>query len=170
VTRRICAKLEAGLERSLARDITVAALVERYREAMSDIESAIAMPAVARRGHSMRRASKFMREHLGEPLSLASVARIAGFAPNRFSKLFKQTYRTTYERYLLRLRVDCAKQVLCTTSIGVEAVGEGVTGTRESASRAHSAACPHVHRSALHGALEASSSGPHHGVRVELFF
>jgi AraC-like DNA-binding protein len=116
-------EISAGLERSLARDITVAALVERYREAMSDIESAIATPAAARRGHSMRRALKFMREHLGEPLSLAGVARIAGFAPNRFSKLFKQTYKTTYERYLLRLRVDYAKQVLCTTSIGVEAVG-----------------------------------------------
>jgi AraC-like DNA-binding protein len=122
-------EMSSSLERSAAEDTTVTALVSRYRQVISDIEAAVATPTLARHGRSMRRALAFMREHAGEPLSLASVARVAGFAPDHFSKLFKRTEGTTFENYLLGLRIEHAKLMLGRTSLHVEGVS-GLCGFR----------------------------------------
>jgi AraC-like DNA-binding protein len=115
-------EMSSSLERSAAEETTVTALVTRYRQVVSDIEAAVATPTLARHGRSMRRALAFMREHAGEPLGLTSVARVAGFAPDHFSKLFKRTEGTTFENYLLGLRIEHAKQMLGSTSLHVEGV------------------------------------------------
>jgi AraC-like DNA-binding protein len=116
-------ELMAGLERSALEEATVTALVARYRQAVLGIEASIARPGAARHERSVRRATAFVRGHLGEPLSLQSVARVAGFAPGHFSKLFKRAENTTFEEYLLRLRLEHAKQLLNGTSLNVQGVG-----------------------------------------------
>jgi AraC-like DNA-binding protein len=115
-------ELWSAIERSVAEEGTVTALVARYRQLVSDIERAMQNPTGARHERNVERALRFMREHLGEPLTLPQVARAAGFAPDYFSKLFKQSESVTFERYLQRLRLDRAKQMLVGTSLNVEGV------------------------------------------------
>ena len=54
----------------------------------------------------------FIADHIGEPLTLARVARVAGFAPSYFSALFKRHEGETFERYVRRMRIERAKELL----------------------------------------------------------
>src|SRR5262249_42317617 len=51
-------------------------------------------------------------------------ARLAGFAPNYFSALFRQRQGVTFERYVSDLRVERAKQLLASSTLSVARVGE----------------------------------------------
>jgi AraC-like DNA-binding protein len=93
------------------------------RAAISAIESAVAHPRRARHDRSIRRATDFLREHLAEPLPLERLARIAGFEANYFSKLFSATEGLSLARYIRKLRVERAKQMLESTALGVERIG-----------------------------------------------
>jgi AraC-like DNA-binding protein len=112
----------AQIERQASSAQTVKALVELYRSLVTDIQSAIEAPTAARQLRSTRRAVAFMREHASEPLSLARVARSAGFAPDYFSRLFRRTEGTTFERYLQQIRVAKAKRMLLGTDVRLESV------------------------------------------------
>ncbi len=114
----LCASMELEAERAE----TVLGLINPYRRVVSDIESAVAGPTQARQDRSTRRALTFMREHLGEPLTLGQVARAAGFAPDYFSRLFKRNEGMTFEHSTQQLRVERAKQVLDETSLSVDGV------------------------------------------------
>ena len=92
-----------------------AILLTTYRRAISDIEQAILHPKDARQERSLRRATAFIREHLGENLKLSRVARIAGFAPGYFSRLFSKSERSTFRDYIQRQRVERAKMLLEST-------------------------------------------------------
>jgi AraC-like DNA-binding protein len=115
-------ELSSGVEREAERAQTVMAVVDPYRRIVSDIESVVLGPTRARQDRGTRRALTFIREHLGEPLTLAQVARAAGFAPDYFSRLFKRNEGMTFEHYTKRLRVERAQQVLAETSLSVEGV------------------------------------------------
>jgi AraC-like DNA-binding protein len=115
--------LQGTLERA-ARAETVRDLLLAYRRAVSDVEHAVLHPKEARQERSVRRATEFIREHLGDPLTLPRVARAAGFAPSYFSKLFARSEKTTFQRYVRKLRVERAKQMLETTTLGVERIGQ----------------------------------------------
>jgi AraC-like DNA-binding protein len=65
-----------------------------------------------------------MREHMGERLSLAKVSNVAGFAPSYFSKLFLRTEGMTFRESMQRLRVERAKQMLASTTLSAERVGQ----------------------------------------------
>jgi AraC-like DNA-binding protein len=101
---------------------TVTDLVAKYRSLVSDMEAALRSPTGARQERGTRRALGYIREHLGEPLTLEDVAKVAGFAPNYFSRLFRQDEGVTFARYVQRLRVERAKQMLKTNILGVEEI------------------------------------------------
>jgi two-component system response regulator YesN len=65
------------------------------------------------------RALAYVREHLCEPLTLARVARVAGFAPTYFSRIWKEDQGTTFERRVLELRLEHAKHALAGTELSV---------------------------------------------------
>jgi AraC-like DNA-binding protein len=102
---------------------TVNELFIAYRRAVTDLENALKRPATARREGSLRRAVSFIHDHLGEPLRLSEVARASGFAPNYFSRLFKEREHVNFEQYVQRLRAERAKQLLARTTLNVESVG-----------------------------------------------
>ena len=58
------------------------------------------------------RARQFIEARHQEPLSLAAVALRAGFSRFHFSKTFKQVTGLTFTRYLSRIRVEKAKNLL----------------------------------------------------------
>jgi len=106
------AALYAGVERAAGEAGTVNQLFGIYRRALRDIAAAAEEPVPARHDRSLRRAEEYVRQHYTEVLSLRRVARVAGFAPNYFSMLFRRKQRITFERYLMQLRVERAKQLL----------------------------------------------------------
>lgn len=60
----------------------------------------------------LRRAEEYMRAHLGEPISLAALAREAGLSRFHLLRLFKSAYGETPLRRLTRIRIDEAKRRL----------------------------------------------------------
>jgi AraC-like DNA-binding protein len=104
---------------SLANDpegaLSITKLINGYRGVVSEIERSIQTPTTARQVRSTRRALLYMRERLAEPLTLAEVSRIAGFAPDYFSKLLKRQEGLTFELCLLRMRLERAKHMLAST-------------------------------------------------------
>jgi AraC-like DNA-binding protein len=112
------------LDRATTVARTVEDLSEAYRGAVRDIELAVSHPTPAREDRSIRRALTFVRDHIGDPLSVARVARVAGFSPSHFSRLFAKSEHTTFQRYARRLRVERAKQLLLSTTLSAERIGQ----------------------------------------------
>jgi AraC-like DNA-binding protein len=130
IDERSLGDLRRTLERA-ADTGTVRDLLVTYRRAIADVEQAIVRPKEARQERSLRRATAFIRDHLGEPLKLSRVARVAGFAPGYFSRLFSRSERSTFRDYVQRQRVERAKLLLESTTLKVERVGQLVGfGTR----------------------------------------
>jgi transcriptional regulator GlxA family with amidase domain len=115
-------KILAELEREVAAAPTVDQVVIAYRRAVTELEHVLAEPALARRELDLRRSIEFINERLGQPLRRADAARAGGFAPDYFSRLFKKREHTTFERYVERLRIERAQQLLMRTGLGIEAV------------------------------------------------
>jgi len=113
-----------ALDRSARDANTVNELAAVYRRAISDLVDAAEKPVAASQDRSLRRALAFIQGHVSEPLSLAEVSRVAGFAPRHFSRLFKQRERMTFEHYVRQLRVERAKDLLAGTDLSVERVGQ----------------------------------------------
>jgi AraC-like DNA-binding protein len=120
---RSFADMQESLER-VARAATVREVAEAYRGAVSGLELLMTRPTLARQDRNLRRAIDYMREHLAERLTLARVARIAGFAPGYFSTLLSRTEHATFRNYLSALRLARAKQMLVATILSVERVGQ----------------------------------------------
>jgi AraC-like DNA-binding protein len=116
--------LQAATEQASGKAATLAELFAVYRVGVSDVVTAILTPALAPRDRSLRRAEEYMRKHFSERLTLSKVARIAGFAPTHFSRLFHAQQKLTFERYLMRLRIERAQQLLSGTTLNLQRVAQ----------------------------------------------
>jgi AraC-like DNA-binding protein len=116
--------LMTGLERAAVEARTVHELFAAYRRAVADVVRALSVPGRARADHGLRRAEEYMRLHFAEALALPRVARVAGYAPKYFSELFKQKQRITFERHLMQLRIERAKQLLSGTELNLERIAQ----------------------------------------------
>jgi AraC-like DNA-binding protein len=128
---------EAGLsDLRPARDVsdresaTVADVLVAHRRALLGLADALRRPFMARRDRGLERALLYIRQHYAEALTLPAVARVAGFAPNYFSALFKKREKTTFERYLGRLRIERARLLLGQHEIAIQQVAY-LSGFRE---------------------------------------
>ena len=99
------AALSEALDRSAGAARTMAELFAAYRSAIADATEAVLRPVPARQDRSLRSAIDHIRQHYSEKLSLAKVARVAGFYPSYFSELFRQRERITFETYVAQLRL-----------------------------------------------------------------
>jgi AraC-like DNA-binding protein len=117
-------ELHTDLNRVAGEASTVSELFAGYRRALSDIQLAMLRPLDAGKERKTRRAVLYLRDHLSEPLSLSRIAKVAGFAPGYFSKLFKRQEGMTLERYTRQLRLTRAKELLHNTELSVERVGQ----------------------------------------------
>jgi AraC-like DNA-binding protein len=113
-----------ALERSAREARTVTQLFDAYRRAVADVGESAQRPVAAHRDRSLRRAMTYIHRHYSERLELARVARVAGFAPNYFSVLFKQREGVTFDRFVQRLRVDRAKHLLVSTDMDARRVAQ----------------------------------------------
>jgi AraC-like DNA-binding protein len=121
---RSMSALREGLDEASSEAVTVSELFEAYRRAIGDIVAAIGNPVVARRDRGLRGALDYVHQHYAEPLGLDKIARVAGFAPKYFSELFRKREKITFERYVLRLRIERAKQLLTGTDLTARRIAE----------------------------------------------
>lgn len=110
------------LERATSAARTTNELFDHYRRAVAEMSAAARSPVSARHDKSLRRALDHIRQHFTEPLRLDHVARVAGFTPSYFSKLFIRSEGTPFTHYITRLRVDRAKHLLTTTELDLSRV------------------------------------------------
>lgn len=70
------------------------------------------------------RVLRFVDAHIHEPLRLGDVARRVGYSPSTLSRAFRRVTGTTFVRYLMDCRLDCARGLLRTTELGIERIAE----------------------------------------------
>ena len=61
---------------------------------------------------AIQRALDYMHANLTADLSRDDLAQVAGVNPSHFTRLFRQTFGETPKRYLLKIRIDHAKNLL----------------------------------------------------------
>jgi YesN/AraC family two-component response regulator len=116
--------LYASLEHDAGEAVTLNELFAAYARAVHEIVDILSRPTQARRDRSLQRAEEYLRTHYAEPLSLKRVAHVAGFAPSYFSELFRAKQNVTFERYLMQLRVERAKQLLNGTALNLQRIAQ----------------------------------------------
>jgi AraC family transcriptional regulator len=70
---------------------------------------------LGREDRRLHRVEAYMHGHLGEPVSLSSLAQVAGLSRFHFLRLFKRAYGETPLKRLTRMRMDEAKRRLLKT-------------------------------------------------------
>ncbi|HET6267879.1 MAG TPA: AraC family transcriptional regulator [Acidobacteriota bacterium] len=70
----------------------------------------------------LSRARQFMDDCYGHELDLQAIAREASYSPYHFLRLFRRTFHETPHQYLIRRRIEKAKELLSTTHLSVTAV------------------------------------------------
>lgn len=79
----------------------------------------------------VRQAKQYISEHYSEKIVLEDIADIVDLNPVYFSVLFKKETGTNFSTYLVNVRIEKAKEMLCSTNETIAAVGEKV-GYRDS--------------------------------------
>jgi AraC family transcriptional regulator len=65
---------------------------------------------------------EFIREHLSEPLSLATLAQQVGLSPYHFARVFRQALGASPHQFVLRARLERAQQMLEQTELSLAQV------------------------------------------------
>jgi len=99
--------------------VTVQGLISVLRQHVMVMLDAVRRPRHADREAKLARATRYVEVHLDKSLSVPEVARVAGYAPTYFSRLFADLYGQTFERWVLAARIGRARQLLRTTELGV---------------------------------------------------
>ncbi|HEV8244353.1 MAG TPA: helix-turn-helix domain-containing protein, partial [Polyangiaceae bacterium] len=118
------AELGNGLSRECAGARSMSELFEIYRDAAKGLARAMQSPSSARQDHALERGLEYVQEHYAERLSLPKVARVAGFAPAHFSRLFSRRTGTPFVEYVAGLRLERAKHLLGSTKLDVTRVAK----------------------------------------------
>jgi two-component system response regulator YesN len=79
----------------------------------------------------VRQAKQYISEHYSEKIVLEDIADIVDLNPVYFSVLFKKETGINFSTYLVNVRIEKAKEMLCSTNETIAAVGEKV-GYRDS--------------------------------------
>lgn len=116
-------ELEARLTAALAGSVTTIELITAFRQVWDQLLVIAHEPYAQARQLRLERARGYIHDNCHEPLSLAQVARHAGFSPSYFSRIFKQTFGKGFEHYLTEQRVLLAERLLRKSSLSIGRVG-----------------------------------------------
>jgi len=76
------------------------------------MEAPIRPPASARSALAIQRVLRHIHANLGQPLTLAELAELAGLSMWRFATVFRQQVGVAPHRYICRLRLDRAQALI----------------------------------------------------------
>lgn len=68
---------------------------------------------------ALKRVDEFVRSHLGQPLTISDIAGIVGLSEFHFARMFKKSTGESPHAFVLRRRVDFAKQLLVSSRMGL---------------------------------------------------
>jgi AraC-like DNA-binding protein len=68
--------------------------------------------------------TSYMTFHMGDPITLKDMAERTNLSVSRFSKIFNERFGMSPYRYLTRLRIDCAKDLLQSTELRLYEISE----------------------------------------------
>ena len=74
-------------------------------------------------GHKLRRVTDYINDNMSRDLSLAEIAELVDLSTFHFVRAFKQATGETPHRYLLKSRVERAKQLLTKTELPLAEIG-----------------------------------------------
>jgi AraC family transcriptional regulator len=74
----------------------------------------------------LRRVGEYIDVHLGETISLDTLADVAGLSPSQFSRMFKQSKGVSPGKYLLRRRVGRTMELLAGTNLSLAEIALAV--------------------------------------------
>jgi AraC-like DNA-binding protein len=74
--------------------------------------SASTHPSATRSAAAVRQVARYIEENLGQPLTLHELAQLAGLSIWRFATVFRQHMGVSPHRYICRLRVERAQQLM----------------------------------------------------------
>ena len=86
---------------------------------LCELAQSVACGMVQQHQEAMEEAAAFLREHLGEPVHIAELARRAGMSEFHFQRVFRHILGQSPYEYLTRLRVDRARLLLLTSEKSV---------------------------------------------------
>lgn len=92
-------------------------LSQEIFEILGDYESTLAQRALTR-------IVDYIEEHISGDLSLTNLAAVGGFNASYLSRLFKQVHNENLTDYVLKKRMELAKQLLSQTQERVQIIGE----------------------------------------------
>ena len=139
---------------AVAGDVARAVVVPPHREGGQAQFAERPLPAAEGRGLDATRA--WMDERLAAPLTVADMARHAGYSPRSFARRFRAETGTTPLQWLITRRVQEARRLLEASTLSVEEVGArcgfgGAIGLRQHFGRVVGTA-PTAYRRAFAGA------------------
>jgi AraC-like DNA-binding protein len=73
--------------------------------------------------YKLQRTTAYIKDHLEQVLSLATLAAVGETSPAHFARLFKYTTGCSPHQYVIRCRMDQAKQLLAETDISLSEIG-----------------------------------------------
>ena len=111
--------LELRLSEALSAALTTVELVTVFRQWWDMLLKVSSEPYAEARRLRLERAQTFIQDNCRQALTLAQVARRAGFSRNYFSRIFKQTFGKGFERYLTEQRLLVAERLLRTSALSV---------------------------------------------------
>lgn len=107
--------------------------------------------------HKLRRTIAYITAHLEEELSLATLATVAQMSPTHFAHLFKHATGLAPHQYVIRCRMEHAKQLLAKTDLPFIEIGHQVGCADQShftaLFRRHVTVTPKAYRNTTRSAL-----------------
>jgi AraC-like DNA-binding protein len=113
------AELESKLSEGLDASLTTVELITVFRQWWDTLLRLESEPYAEARKLRLERARKYIIDNCQEPLTLAQVARHAGFSRPYFSRIFKLTFGKGFERYLTDERLALAERLLRTSALPI---------------------------------------------------
>lgn len=74
--------------------------------------------------HNMQRAIAYIHRHFNENLQLKTLAAHLNLSPNYCGNLFTRTFDTTFNKYLLNVRLKAACRLLTTSELSIAAIAK----------------------------------------------
>lgn len=127
------APLGGGLyAEALARALAVHLLREHSSLGRSALHAASRAPEGGLQKRALKRATDYVSDNLAGDLTLATIAREANTSPYHFSRLFKESTGLSPHQYVIRERVEKARELLMGTEMRLHEVAAAAGFTHQS--------------------------------------
>ena len=115
-----------GLKSNCQHCYTIPALKSLLKESLGGYLDASREAMEAESAKPIRQAQQYVDEHYGEKIVLEDLADIVGLNPVYFSVLFKKETGINFSAYLVNIRMEKAKEMICDTNETIAAIAESV--------------------------------------------